>query len=444
MVTMSPRVDVDLPGRPAPSWDHRKRIIAIAGGHALEWYDWGIYAVFVPFFAGQFFGSGDSAAAVLKSFAVFAVGFLARPLGGALLGSLADRRGRRYTMTLAVACMAGASLVLGITPTYGTIGIAAPVVLVLARLAQGMACGGELPAAQTYLSEIAPAARRGRWSSLIYIASVFGNTTGVGVGLILTLSLSDAQMHSWGWRVPFLVGAVLGVVTAFMRRVMAEPEVFVKDKATHAPSRRLASSITRHRVQGLQVIGLTVGLTVTYYSWVVAAPSYAITAFSMPSSHALTAAILAAVPFMAMMPFWGAVSDRIGRRRVLLIGVLGSAAVQFPLQHLLGGSAVRLFFALLIAMIPLAASVSILPAVYAELFPTGIRASGMAIPYSLTAAIFGGTAPYLQDWVGSHISRSAFDGYVVLLLLITAATVVTIPETRGMEMDDVGSTEVDA
>lgn len=413
-----------------------RRLAAIALGHALEWYDWGIYAVFAPFFAGQFFGSGDQTGAVLKSLAVFAVGFVARPVGGIVLGALADRRGRRYTMTLAVAAMALASLALGVVPSYGHIGIMAPVVLVIARLIQGMACGGELPAAQTYLSEIAPAARRGRWSSLIYIASVFGNSVGIALGLVLTISLSDSQMHAWGWRVPFLVGAVFGIVTAFMRRVMAEPDVFVSAKAQRRPSVTVSTTIRRHYKRALQVIGLTVGLTVAYYAWVVAAPSYAITTLGLPSSQALGAAILAAVPFMLMMPFWGSLADRLGRRPVLLVGTLGGAVAQFPLQHLLGGSAVRLFLALVIAMVPLAAAVSILPAVYAELFPTGIRASGMAVPYSFTTAAFGGTAPYLQDWVSSHLSRSVFDGYVVALLLVSAATVLSLPETRGQSMAD--------
>jgi MHS family alpha-ketoglutarate permease-like MFS transporter len=415
---------------------HLRRLAAIALGHALEWYDWGIYAVFAPFFAGQFFGSGDQAGALLKSFAVFAVGFVARPVGGIVLGALADRRGRRYTMTLAVAAMALASLALGVVPSYGRIGVIAPVVLVIARLIQGMACGGELPAAQTYLSEIAPAARRGRWSSLIYIASVFGNSVGIALGLGLTISLSDSQMHTWGWRVPFLVGAVFGIVTAFMRRVMAEPDVFVSAQAQRRPTPAVSTTIRRHYQRALQVIGLTVGLTVAYYAWVVATPSYAMTTLGLPSSRALSAAILAAVPFMLMMPFWGSLADRLGRRPVLLIGTLGGAVVQFPLQHLLGGSSVRLFLALVIAMVPLAAAVSILPAVYAELFPTGIRASGMAVPYSLTTAAFGGTAPYLQDWVSSHLSRSAFDGYVVVLLLVSAATVVSLPETRGRSLAD--------
>ncbi|MHA0288235.1 MFS transporter [Mycobacterium sp. C3-094] len=413
----------------------KRHLAAIGLGHAIEWYDWGVYAVFAPFFADQFFAAGDPTTAVLASLAVFAVGFGARPLGGIVFGLLADRRGRRFAMMVAVGCMAAASFVLGLTPSYHAIGLWAPIVLVATRLIQGMACGGELPAAQTYLSEIAPPPRRGRWSSLIYIASVSGNTIGIAVGLLLTSQLSTAAMHEWGWRVPFLLGGVFGLITAYMRRVMDEPEVFRKND--EKPQRTtLFRAILGHRRQVAQVVGLSIGFTVVYYAWVIAAPSYAITTLHIGSAQALTAAIGAALAFMAAMPLWGALSDRIGRKPVLLISVLGSAAAQFPLQYLLQDSAWQLFSALLIAMVPLAAGVSILPAVYAELFPTGIRSSGMAIPYSITVALFGGTAPYLQGWVGQHFGRSAFDGYVVVVLLITAATVLTLPETRHRALDE--------
>jgi MFS transporter, MHS family, alpha-ketoglutarate permease len=421
--------------RSGPTTTPKRHLAAIGLGHAIEWYDWGVYAVFAPFFADQFFDAADPTTAVLASLAVFAVGFGARPLGGILFGVLADRRGRRFAMMLAVGCMAAASFVLGLTPSYHTIGLWAPILLLATRLVQGMACGGELPAAQTYLSEIAPPARRGRWSSLIYVSSVLGNTTGIALGLLLTSQLSTTAMHEWGWRVPFLLGGVFGLITAYMRRVMDEPDVFRSGAETRgAPS--ILVTLYLHRRQVGQVVGLSIGFTVVYYTWVIAAPSYAITTLHIGSAAALTAAICAALVFMAAMPLWGALSDRIGRKPVLLISVLGSAAVQFPLQGLLQDTASQLFLALLIAMVPLAAGVSILPAVYAELFPTGIRSSGMAISYSITVALFGGTAPYLLGWASAHLGRSAFDGYVVAVLLITAATVLTLPETRASSLDE--------
>lgn len=415
-----------------------RRATALAGigmGHALEWYDWGIYAVFVPYFASQFFAGGSQVTDVLASLAVFAVGFAARPLGGLFFGRLADRVGRRTALSATVSCIAIASFLIGICPTYAQIGILAPLVLVAARILQGLSCGGELPSAQTYLAEYAPVAKRGQWSSLIYVASVFGNTIGVGLGFILAQMLTDDQLHSWGWRVPFIFGGVFGLVALYIRRQLTETATF--ETASQAPSEHISTwrSIVIHRGKAVQVIGLTAGLTVAYYAWVIAAPAYAITTFDIDPSAALAATVVASVFFMALMPAWGRLSDRIGRRPVLLISTLGAAAAVVPAQALLGDSAVRLGLALALEMFFIAAGVSILPAVYAEMFPTRIRTTGMAIPYSIAVALFGGTAPYLQTWL-SDISRTGvFTGYVALLLLVSAAVASRMPETRAQSLD---------
>ncbi|WP_425560214.1 MFS transporter, partial [Kineococcus glutinatus] len=192
----------------------------------MEWFDWNVYATFSVFFASQFFASGDARADVLRTLAVFAVGFVARPVGGFLFGWLADRRGRKLSMSAAVATAAGGSLVIGLTPTYGSIGVLAPVLLVLARLAQGLAHGGELPAAQTYVAEMAPAARRGLWSSLIYVSGTVGVITGTVLAAVLAGVLTEEQMTSFGWRVPFLLGGVFGLYALLMRLRMAETPVF--------------------------------------------------------------------------------------------------------------------------------------------------------------------------------------------------------------------------
>lgn len=374
-------------------------LVGIGMGHALEWYDWGIYAVFVPYFASQFFAGGSQVTDVLASLAVFAVGFAARPLGGLFFGRLADRVGRRTALSATVSCIAIASFIIGICPTYAQIGIFAPLVLVAARILQGLSCGGELPSAQTYLAEYAPTAKRGQWSSLIYIASVFG------------------------------------LVALYIRRQLTETSTF--EAASQAPSEQISTwqSIVVHRGKAMQVIGLTAGLTVAYYAWVIAAPAYAITTFGIDASAALAATVVASLFFMALMPAWGRLSDRIGRRPVLLISTLGAAAALVPAQALLGDSAIRLGFALALEMFFIAAGVSILPAVYAEMFPTRIRTTGLAIPYSIAVALFGGTAPYLQTWL-SHISKAGvFTGYVAVLLLVSAAVASRMPETRAQSLD---------
>lgn len=421
--------------RPAtPS--NRRALLGTAIGHALEWYDWGIYAVFVPFFATRFFDPDDDVSAVLSSLAVFAVGFAARPLGGFVVGRLADRTGRKPMMLATVGGMALASLVIGVCPTYATVGPAASLVLLLARVVQGLATGGELPSAQTYLAESAPRRRRGLWSSVIYIASVGGNTAGVLLGLLLSLLLPKADMVSYGWRIPFIVGGALGVVALWIRRSLTETGTFSADAGERT---RLWPEILRHRRQALQVAGMTVGLTVVYYSWVIAAPAYAISAMHIGARTALLAGVVSSLALIGMLPLWGALSDRVGRRPVLLTSTLGTAALMFPLQAMIHDSAWRLCLAMTVAMVFIGAGVSILPATYAEMFPTRIRTIGLAVPYSITVAAFGGTAPYLQTWMGQVFGRTAFTGYVVLLLLVSALTVAGLPETVGSEL--AGSTD---
>lgn len=429
-----------------------RTLFGICVGHALEWYDWGIYTIFVPFFAGQFFPGDAAGSAVLSGLAVFAVGFVARPLGGLLVGRLADRVGRRPMMSLTVGGMAAASLLIGVAPTYATAGVGASLILLSCRVLQGLATGGELPSAQTYLSEQAPARRRGLWSSLIYIASVGGNAVGVLLGLVLSLTLSHEDMLAYGWRIPFVVGGVLGVVALWVRRSLTESAAFVKEQEQERereeegeqrgerPTREQPfwADLVRHRRAALQVVGMSVGPTVVYYAWVIAAPAYAITERHLDSTAALLAGVLSSLVLIAVLPLWGALSDRVGRRPVMLISHLGTAATLFPLQALDLGNAVQLGLAMSLAMVFIGAGVSILPAAYAEMFPTRIRTAGLAVPYSVAVAAFGGTAPYLQTWVGQMFGPAFFTGYVVLLLLVSAVTVLTLGEGRGTDLSALG------
>ncbi|NUT72866.1 MFS transporter [Pseudarthrobacter sp. C4D7] len=411
-----------------------RTVIGTGIGNAVEWYDWAIYATFTPFIASQLFSKADPASAVLSTLAIFAVGFVARPFGGFLFGWIGDRVGRKTSMTFAVGLASLGSLMIGVAPTFASVGAFASLMLLVARLVQGLAHGGELPSSQTYLSEMAPKEHRGFWATLIYTSGTLGILFGTLLGAILNMALSTEAMNAWGWRIPFLIGAALGLYALIMRSRLHETEAFQGEAVTtkRAP---IWPQIVRYRKQALQVIGLTVGLTVIYYIWGVVAPSYATTALKIDRGEALWAGVIANIVFIAALPVWGKLSDRIGRKKVLWAGAIGSAVFHFPMTWLLKDSAWQLAVSMSVMLVFIAASAAIVPAVYAELFPTSIRTVGVGVPYSICVALFGGTAPYLQQWLGTSLGApQVFNIYAVLLLVVSAAFVFTIPETKGKDL----------
>ncbi|MGN7199788.1 MFS transporter [Arthrobacter sp. SAFR-044] len=411
-----------------------KTIIGTGIGNAVEWYDWAIYATFTPFIASQLFSKADPASAVLSTLAIFAVGFVARPFGGFLFGWIGDRVGRKTSMTFAVGLASLGSLMIGIAPTFASVGAFASLMLLVARLVQGLAHGGELPSSQTYLSEMAPKEHRGFWATLIYTSGTVGILFGTLLGAVLNMALSTEAMNAWGWRIPFLIGAAMGLYALIMRSRLHETEAF-QDEAVTAKRAPIWPQIVQYRKQAMQVIGLTVGLTVIYYIWGVVAPSYATTALKIDRGEALWAGVIANIVFIAALPVWGKLSDRIGRKKVLWAGAIGSAVLHFPMTWLLKDSAWQLAVSMSVMLVFVAASAAIVPAVYAELFPTSIRTVGVGVPYSICVAVFGGTAPYLQQWLGSSLGApQVFNVYAVLLLVVSAAFVFTIPETKGKDL----------
>ncbi len=415
--------------------DRRRTLFGLGAGNAMEWFDWNVYATFASFFAAQFFNAHSAVSALLSTLAVFAVGFAARPIGGWVFGWIADRKGRQLAMALTVAIAAAGSLVIGLSPTYGQIGVWASVILVVARLAQGLAHGGELPSAQTYIAEVAPPARRGLWSSLIYFSGTCGVLVGTLLGAVLSGVLTHEQMLSFGWRIPFILGGVFGIYSLYVRLRMRETEVFQAAKKDEGKEKgQIWQTIKQNPKLLAQVIGLTVGATVIYYMWAVAAPSYAITVRGVPPTGALWAGVFANVVFLIALPLWGIVSDRIGRKPVLFIAIAGLLLLSFPLNAMVGHEAWQLFVAMSIALIFMAGFSSIGPAVYAEIFPTRIRAVGVGVPYSIAVAAFGGTAPYLQTLFAGNGHPSLFIVYGIVLMVISALVVFTLPETRGVDL----------
>jgi MHS family alpha-ketoglutarate permease-like MFS transporter len=411
----------------------RRALFGAGIGNALEWYDWTIYAIFAPFFATQFFSAADPTSSTLATLAIFAVGFLMRPLGGIVFGWLGDRFGRRRALTSAMVLVAAGSLLIGISPTYAQIGVAASLVLLLARLLQGLAHGGEVTGSYTYLAEMAPAARRGLWSSSIYVFITLGILVATLLGAALTASVSKSAMAEWGWRVPFLIGGLLGLYAMYLRRNLEETHQF-EAAQLGGPRPSPWQGLVRHRGAVLRLLGIQIGGTVAYYSWAVAAPAYAITVFKVPPTQALVASVVANLVFIVALVAAGALSDRVGRRPLLLAYSVGFPVVVFPLTWLLGPSAGKLALAMSIALVLLACGSAVAPAFFAEQLPTGARATGIGVPISVGAALFGGTAPYLQTWFATHHGTTWFTVYVIVTVLVGLVAVLRSPETRGIRL----------
>lgn len=410
-----------------------KTIAGTGVGNALEWYDWNVYATFAVFFSTQVFNNDDPASAFLATMAVFAVGFVARPFGGFVFGWLADRIGRKESLTVAVLGASLGSLIIALTPTYASVGWVASAILVTARLIQGLAHGGELPSAQTYLAEHAPHDKRGFWASSIYVTGTLGILAGMVMGLVLETSLTEDQMLAWGWRIPFIVGAVLGLFALWMRLKMDESEVFEAAKEGREIKENVFVSVAKNWRTALQVIGMTCGLTVSYYVWAVTMPSLAQKSFGYTPTDAFTATIVSNIIFIAALPMWGIVSDKIGRKPTMLIALLGSAITYIPLVKWIESSHTVgvLIAAISLQLVFLAAFLGHAPATYAEMFSTEQRASGFGIPYAIAIAAFGGTAAAIMTWMGDTYQ---FAIYSIVLLLVSSATILTLPETKGKDL----------
>lgn len=416
---------------------HRARdLIAVNAGNTLEWYDWTIYTIFAPYFASQFFRSDDSVSALLATLAVFAVGFITRPLGGWLFGRYADRRGRKTALTLAMAIVAIGSLVIAVSPTYGAVGVLASVILLLARLVQGLAHGGEMGTAVTYLVERAPAGRRALWGSSSWVSVILGTILATLTGLAVTSLLTEAQIESWGWRFAFGLGGILGLYALWLRRQIQETAKVETDAAPAAGPRKPLSERLRPHLSGVAIVmGLSAGGSIMFYTWLIFAPTYAQVARGQDPDSALAAALLAQVVFLVALPLMGLLGDRVGRRPMIIAFGVGFLALSFPLNRMIDGSFGGLFLAMTIALLLLACLFAVNGAVWAEVFPTAVRAAGVAAPLSLATAIFGGTAPYLNTWFASNDLQDAFIWYLMAVTAITLLTGLLAPETRHWKLD---------
>jgi len=411
--------------------DRRSRILGIFAGSAgnlIEYYDWYVYSAFALYFAHAFFPTGSQTAQLLRTAAVFAVGFLMRPIGGWLMGLMADRHGRRAALSLSILVMCAGSLVIAFCPGYARIGVAAPAILLVARLVQGLSLGGEYGASATYLSEMAPPGQRGFYVSFQYVTLVAGQLVALVVLLILqNLVLTPAQINGWGWRVPFLIGALLAGLTLWLRRGMQESEQFARAKESggHGGLRLML----RDPIASLRVCGLTLGGTVAFYTYTIYMQKYLANSLGLSRGVSTWIAAGSLVFFAALQPVIGTLSDRVGRRPLLILFGLIVTFGNVPLMALLSRthSAWAAFGLICAALAVVSLYTSINAVVKAELFPTRVRALGVALPYALTVSIFGGTAEYIALWFRTIGHEGWFAWYVSACAVVTLITAVTLP-----------------
>lgn len=408
-----------------------KSIIGGSIGNLVEWYDWYAYSAFSLYFSSAFFPESNRTAQLLNTAGIFAVGFLMRPIGGWMFGGIADRIGRKQAMTLSVLLMSFGSLLIALTPSYATIGVLAPSLLLLARLLQGLSVGGEYGVSATYLSEMATENRRGFYSSFQYVTLVGGLLIALGIQLILQkLILTEQQLQNWGWRIPFVIGAILALVALYLRSNLQETEAF--EAQEKKKSKGTIRELLRHPKAILLVVGLTLGGTLAFYTYTNYMQKFLVNTVGLSKDISTLISFVSLLIFVILQPFFGALSDRIGRKPLLIgFGVLGTIFT-VPLLTALSHthSAWTSFFLLMAGLLIVSGYTSINAIVKAELFPAEVRALGVGLPYALTVALFGGTAEYIALWFKDSGHESYFYWYVTGCIAISLIVYLFMKDTK--------------
>ena len=417
------------PSTPPSGAERLRSILAGAAGNLVECFDWFTYAAFALYFAKVFFPEGDQTAQLLNSAAVYAVGFFARPVGAWLMGLYGDRIGRRAAMIASVWLMCLGSITIALCPGYAVIGIAAPIVLVLARIFQGISMGGEYGTSATYMSEMAGRDNRGFWSGIFYATLMGGQLLSLCLLLILNQVLTQAEMQAWGWRIPFFIGGALALAVFWFRQGMDETPSF---KARTGEKATTWGLLIKHPRQSLLVMGLTAGGTLGYYTFGTYIQKFLANTSGFSKGQASQITAIALLVFMIAQPIMGALSDRVGRRPLLIaFGVLGSL-ITWPVLSTLAKTHDMMSATGLVAgaLIVVSAYTSVNAIVKAELFPTEVRALGVALPYSIANALFGGTAEYVALWFKQAGHETWFFTYVTIVISGSLLVYLTMRDTK--------------
>ncbi|MEO5774085.1 MAG: MFS transporter [Sphingomicrobium sp.] len=408
-----------------------RNIVGGSAGNLVEWYDWYAYTSLSLYFAASFFPKGNPTAQLLSTAAIFAIGFLMRPIGAWWMGVYGDRHGRKAGLALSVGLMAGGSLLIAISPTYAQAGMLAPALLLFARMMQGLSVGGEYGTSATYLSEVASRKGRGFWSSFQYFTLIGGQLLSLGVLLILQAVLSETELNAWGWRIPFVIGSLLAVGVYLLRRRIDETASF-HAMAEDRPTSTIARLWRGHRREFLIVAVISAGGSLAFYSFTTYMQKFLVNTSGFSKQSATQVMTVALVMFMLMQPLWGAISDRVGRKPLLLLFSIGGALAVVPIFSALATvtSAAMALGLIMVLLTLLAAYTSIGAVIKAELFPAHIRTLGVALPYAVGNALFGGTAEYAALWFKNAGLEGGFYWYVSGMLMVATVGFAILPETR--------------
>jgi MHS family alpha-ketoglutarate permease-like MFS transporter len=413
----------------APGLSPLQRLRAILGGSAgnlVEWYDWFAYSSFTLYFAQHFFPEGDQTAQLLQAAAIFAVGFLARPVGAWLMGLYADRVGRKAALSLAVAMMCAGSLIIALAPSYAMIGAAAPVILLLARLLQGLSVGGEYGASATYMSEMAGRARRGFWSSFQYVTLIMGQLLALAVLIVLQNVMDKEALQAWGWRIPFAIGALLAVVVFWIRSSLDESPSFLAAKESGAPRSTTMLLFLNHPRESAIIFCLTAGGSLAFYAYTTYMQKFLVNTSGFSKNTATTVTAAALFIFMCCQPLFGHLSDRLGRHRTIAFAFGAGALLTYPAMSAIAATddAFMAFGLMTLLLVVLSGYTAVSALVKAELFPAHVRALGVALPYAIANALFGGTAEFVALWFKQQGIESA--AYIYVSAVMAVAFIVAL------------------
>jgi len=424
---MGVAIGVETSATRASPWTLRRVVTAGVIGNVLEWYDFAVYGFFAPVLAAQFFPAADPRVSLLASFAAFAVGFLMRPVGAAIFGHIGDRYGRARALLFSIATMAVPTVLMGLLPTYETIGISASVLIVALRMCQGIAVGGEFTASIVFLAENAPPRRRGFFASFSMFGATTGTMLGSAVGGLLTSVLSAEALASWGWRAAFVSGIAVAVVGVVIRRGMFDSP----GKAAIASP--LAVAFRDHRWQMLRVLGLNVASAATYYTLFVYAATWVSQTTTLERTTALNITTITIFTFIVVLPIAAWISDRFGRKLMLVVGMSACLLLAYPLLTIMhtgtvaATAAAQMTFAALLAM-----QMASIPAAMTEMFPHAVRVSAVSVGYGLAYALFGGSAPAVATWLINRTGNdTAFAWYLMALTAISLVLALTIEDRRA-------------